>query len=1476
MPKSTVQLRGGLNTSTDRSMVRPGQMTQCMNFEVTSTGVVRRALGYRRWSGGCAYGPPAFFMWGPADSELIQGTSATGEWGLPGGQFLRNATSTWVDYGRLSPYTGRARLTYHYDFFDKTDNSDWFAQSPLPTTSAQVVTALTGREPIRTERLLATNPGFTINVFNPINQVFGIDSTWPADTLATAAHEIIDRAWPAYWDQIAGQGLAPVTDTGNGGGVQSVPGYHPYGGIAGLTYWRDRLYVVADILSMSFSEGRSAPAVGDVMELQYRTIPVPLVPTDWVDTNWQWTVEKVIVTGGEWSDGTATGVILLVGGVPGAPTNAFPPVLTSPTWNSANGRLLDDGPPIATTLVPGIPFLHNVSGAEGIRRNLTAASDIAEFSVCRYLPPGAEPSIGSTITVAGASPAGYNGAWLVIAKPSFVTDDPTDTRVYFIVPSHPFLGLVVTGSVTVNAVAITAATMTRVGTQATVTLANHLYLSGQSVAIASVTPAQYAGTFVIVVNTANTFTYYPLTDPTGPPATSGTITVTRTSTPFQAMRLLGYVDPIEDGAALWRSTDVYEAPGRNGWERVDLGHEVRFATGTNAFVVVNRISSDAFLDGDVTDGSPAILVTDWANGLTLTNGSAVFSASQVEADDGLPFGFSTVGFLTHPLLTLSDFGFAIPEYSIITGIEIEVNMYSQTLGTSSQCTGLSLKVDNVLYGNRAPAGPLPVLNTTLYALGSSTDNWNAPISPAAVNDPAFGIAFQFVNGDPRIDFVRIRLHYKPYVSTVYFQDPVDAAKTITPASNIAVFSVCRYLPGGAAIGSTITVAGASPAGYNGAWLVIAKPSFVPDDPNDIYSYFIVPNAPLLTNPVTGSVTVDAVPISAATMMRVGVQATVTLADHLYVTGEHVTIAGVTQPQYNGNFQILVNTANTFTYYPLTDPVANPSTAGTITAIRTSVASASAVWYYKDKGNFIPGTAQGVLTIYDVTRPIAVRAGLRIRSAADGGGTLYALTAGAAERVYMQSSKDVTRNNSRYEWLIANFTRSVVFEQMFGVSGAGFAFSFDGKYFIRIRTGLSKSLDRPRHLLDHNFQLGLGYNFGDVAFSDLGYAESFSAVFDGSSPASLNPDFAGGSTTVSVADPVFGLLKLPEQSLAVFCEGSIRRISGSGGVFTEQVVRAGHGIIEYTARNVNGLVVFTDTLGMMRLRPTDLFGQLLPQYVSAPVAQLLSASEMATLSGPRPRPMFAQPFNNKNQYRLYFNDGSYMAMTMVGADLEPQFWVGQYDFVPFCVGIGVHSDQSQVQFAGHVFTANHLLPYGPGPGGAGSTALVYGMEVNPAWPFQLDVSSTWDTDAMPALATFFMGDMGGEGGLHATKRFGVVGLDVRAYGYANFAVSFSTRFGEVVGSRVGPGDFSVTGDALAHSVGSVVGGNYVTTQQYRSSIGSNCSGEWLLMTVESNGTTDYDAGATNAAIRWLRPFELGIAAVYYDMNKNVVASETSTS
>lgn len=82
-------------------------------------------------------------------------------------------------------------------------------------------------------------------------------------------------------------------------------------------------------------------------------------------------------------------------------------------------------------------------------------------------------------------------------------------------------------------------------------------------------------------------------------------------------------------------------------------------------------------------------------------------------------------------------------------------------------------------------------------------------------------------------------------------------------------------------------------------------------------------------------TAEPATVSVSTLTRSSQTVTVTTATaHGYADADFVTIAGATQTEYNGEFQIDVTGANTFTYSILSGTPATPAT-GTITATYVS-------------------------------------------------------------------------------------------------------------------------------------------------------------------------------------------------------------------------------------------------------------------------------------------------------------------------------------------------------------------------------------------------------------------------------------------------------------------------------------------------------------------------------------------------------------
>ena len=162
--------------------------------------------------------------------------------------------------------------------------------------------------------------------------------------------------------------------------------------------------------------------------------------------------------------------------------------------------------------------------------------------------------------------------------------------------------------------------------------------------------------------------------------------------------------------------------------------------------------------------------------------------------------------------------------------------------------------------------------------------------------------------------------------------------TLTRSGTVA--TVTTATPHNLIAGGTVTISGATQAGYNGSFTVVTAPTTttftinVPEYPplTTTGSYTAsVPSAPqtILSASVAGSIT-RGMNTAAATNVAT---ATVTMvANHGYTTGNQITISGAAQTKYNGLQTITVTGLNTFTYQVVVQPV---SPAGGTSATASS-------------------------------------------------------------------------------------------------------------------------------------------------------------------------------------------------------------------------------------------------------------------------------------------------------------------------------------------------------------------------------------------------------------------------------------------------------------------------------------------------------------------------------------------------------------
>ena len=296
--------------------------------------------------------------------------------------------------------------------------------------------------------------------------------------------------------------------------------------------------------------------------------------------------------------------------------------------------------------------------------------------------------------------------------------------------------------------------------------------------------------------------------------------------------------------------------------------------------------------------------------------------------------------------------------------------------------------------------------------------------------------------------------------------------------------------------------------------------------------------------------------------------------------------------------------------------------------------------YVRSGTYAGSDAAGTYSLANLTR-YDIAAGFQIRSAVGGGGVLYGVVTSAPTRVSMPGYSALVDNASLYEMMEHNFYASDDLNALWGVSGAGLAFVWDGNYFRQIRTGTAEARDKPRHLEAFQFRLVLGYSWGELNWSVAGTPLSF----DGS----LNAAATG------FGFKIVGLKKLSGQMLGVFTDGGVFGALVSGSNFDQQILSPGSKVVEYSVQKFGNQVVFCDQSGVRDLSSSEKYGDFEPGTLSSDVNKWLRPRlRQVAGTGPRNRNFVNSTIvRSKGQYRMFFADGWVLTMTFDYQD-PPEF------------------------------------------------------------------------------------------------------------------------------------------------------------------------------------------------------------------------------
>ena len=124
-------------------------------------------------------------------------------------------------------------------------------------------------------------------------------------------------------------------------------------------------------------------------------------------------------------------------------------------------------------------------------------------------------------------------------------------------------------------------------------------------------------------------------------------------------------------------------------------------------------------------------------------------------------------------------------------------------------------------------------------------------------------------------------------------------------------------------------------------------------------------------------------------------------------------------------------------------------------------------------------------------------------------------------------KQAVGTGTQYEFLNYNFFGQAARERMYGVTGAGNPFEFDGTMFLELETGVTSA--SPTHIVAHKRYLFVGYEQGSVINSEVGEPREWTAD--------------GGALETAIGDLLTGMLSGFRDTLFIFGRNKTARLRG---------------------------------------------------------------------------------------------------------------------------------------------------------------------------------------------------------------------------------------------------------------------------------------------------------------------------------------------
>ena len=213
-------------------------------------------------------------------------------------------------------------------------------------------------------------------------------------------------------------------------------------------------------------------------------------------------------------------------------------------------------------------------------------------------------------------------------------------------------------------------------------------------------------------------------------------------------------------------------------------------------------------------------------------------------------------------------------------------------------------------------------------------------------------------------------------------------------------------------------------------------------------------------------------------------------------------------------------------------------------------------------------------------------------------------------------------NGSYNFVNFNFVGENSSERMYGANEVDNSFEWDGTTFIKIQTGMST--DTPENIKVFKNHLFLSYPKGSVQNSSTGLPTTWSTTL--------------GAAEIVVGDNITGLSVETKDSFAIFGRNNTFILYGtSKDDWNLTQFYTGTGAVSKTVEKMQ-TTIFLDDRGIVSLGSTLNYGDFKQAVISEKIDPLIQKYKNKVSTSLRVR--------DKNQYRIYFNDKTGIAMTFI--------------------------------------------------------------------------------------------------------------------------------------------------------------------------------------------------------------------------------------